>query len=318
MRGMRLLSLLLLAAAVPAAAIGAGDEAGAKDRSRRLSSGSAMRLPGWAAERLEGKEGKILGVIFGTADHAIGQNRISFVVVRRDNSIVQVPQADVYVGRQQARKPVRTSARLYPLGPHSHPPGTPAHDHSGATDLYVANVAFPAPGRYWFVVETLGHRFYAVGLLEVAKRSISPAVGSRAFPSRNPTVADAPATQITTARPPDTALLRHSVAGSLKARVPFVVAFATPAFCQSRTCGPVVEVMDEVRKRYTRSGVSFIHIEVYEDNVVSKGLNRWMREWRLPSEPWVFLVDGNGVIRAKFEGAVSVDELTVAVARYLL
>jgi hypothetical protein len=283
-------------------------------------------LPEWVAGRISSGDGNILGVLFGTADHGVGPNRISFVVVRQDNSIVQAPKANVYFGLPSWEEGERAEARLVPLGPHTHPGGTEPHDHPGATDVYVANVRFPVPGKYWFVVEPdavprgpiRDQVIPAAGVLDVARRQVTPAVGSGAIPSDNPTLADAPATKITTARPPDTELLRYSVADSLRSHVPFVVVFATPALCQSRVCGPTVEVVDKVRRRLEGSGVRFIHIEVYEDNRPAKGFNRWLREWRLPTEPWVFLVDGKGVIRAKFEGAVSVDELEAAVRETLL
>ena len=35
-------------------------------------------------------------------------------------------------------------------------------------------------------------------------------------------------------------------------------------------------------------------------------------EWGLPSEPWTFVVDGDGVIRAKFEAFTTRDELEAA------
>src|SRR5439155_1722171 len=82
---------------------------------------------------------------------------------------------------------------------------------------------------------------------------------------------------------------------------PFVVVLATPKFCTSRTCGPVVDVVDAVRRRFSRTDVRFIHVEVYRRNEPTLGLNRFMREWHLPSEPWVFLVGADGRIEAKFE-----------------
>ena len=68
-----------------------------------------------------------------------------------------------------------------------------------------------------------------------------------------------------------------------------------------------------MRRRFEGDGVRFIHVEVYTDNDPQKGVNRWMKEWKLPSEPWVFVVDGEGVIRSRFEGSASVDELADAV-----
>jgi hypothetical protein len=42
-----------------------------------------------------------------------------------------------------------------------------------------------------------------------------------------------------------------------------------------------------------------------------------MREWHLPTEPWTFLVGGDGRVKAKFEAAVSAGELESAVKRFL-
>jgi hypothetical protein len=92
-----------------------------------------------------------------------------------------------------------------------------------------------------------------------------------------------------------------------------VVAFATPKFCASRACGPVVDVVDDARREFANRGVRFIHVEVYTDNDPNKGVNRWMREWNLQTEPWVFVVDADGKIVAKFEGSASADELRAAI-----
>lgn len=276
-------------------------------------------IPDWVATKISGAGG-FPGVLFATSDHAVGTNRVAFVVVRSDNTIVQAPKATVHFGLRTSTQPVEAQAALKPLGPHSHP-GRSAlepHDHPDATDIYVAHVRFPSPGKYWFVIEPSDSSTPGAGVVEVAKNEVTPAVGTRAIASENPTLARMPATKITTARPPDLELLRHSVADSLRARVPFVVAFATPAYCQTRACGPVVEVVDKVRALFAGSRLRFIHIEVYEGNRPRNGVNRWMREWRLPTEPWVFVVDRGGVIRAKFEGAVSVEELAAAVRAHLL
>ncbi len=113
-------------------------------------------------------------------------------------------------------------------------------------------------------------------------------------------------------------LLRYSIAGSLAAHRPFVVTFATPRYCTSRTCGPVVDVVNYVRRRLAARGVRFIHVEVYTQNRPVLGYNRWMRQWGLRSEPWTFLVGRDGRIKAKFEGSVSARELEAAVRRLLL
>jgi hypothetical protein len=73
-----------------------------------------------------------------------------------------------------------------------------------------------------------------------------------------------------------------------------------------------------VSRRFRRTGVRFIHVEVYKRNNPTLGVNAFMRQWRLPGEPWTFLVGGDGRIKAKFAGPISVGELAAAVRRTLL
>jgi hypothetical protein len=79
-----------------------------------------------------------------------------------------------------------------------------------------------------------------------------------------------------------------------------------------------VDVVDAVRRRFSASGVRFIHVEAYRDNDPRKGFNRWMQQWGLPGQPWTFLVGSDGHVKAKFEGSFSEAELVAAVQRTLL
>ena len=198
----------------------------------------------------------------------------------------------------------------------------PGGAEADATHIYVANVKLPHAGKYWLLAEPEGgkDKVQALGNVVVSKNDPPPDVGDPAPPSDTPTLASTggDVAQLTTRTPPDESLLRYSVAGSLKAKAPFVVTFATPKFCASRTCGPVVDVVEEVQRRLDDERVRFIHVEVYEDNDPAKGYNRWMQEWKLQTEPWTFLVGGNGKIAERFEGTVSVDELESAVREKLL
>jgi hypothetical protein len=184
----------------------------------------------------------------------------------------------------------------------------------------VTHLDVPAPGRYWLLARPDGARAAALGEITVRTRTASRAVGARAPRSETPTLATTGGRlgPLTTSPKPDRRLYQHSVAESLREHAPFVVAFATPAFCVSRTCGPVVDVVSRVRRELGRSRVRFIHAEVYAKNDPANGYNRWMREWGLQSEPWVFLVGADGRIAAKFEGAVSVRELRSAVEHDLM
>jgi hypothetical protein len=272
------------------------------------------RVPDWVKEALAAKDGPDVAVTMGSADFAVGENRVVFLVIRGNGSLVQSPRAEIQYG-PPGGPPQSGEAVLEPVGAHEHkhPEAVEPHDHIDATDIYVAHLDVADPGRYWFVVDPDGEAIQAVGTLDVADHSAAPAVGEKAPPSKNPTLADGPAKEITTARPPDTDLLRYSVADSVAAHVPFVVVFATPEFCVSRVCGPTVEVVQKVADKYAGSKLRFIHVEIYKGNDPDNGYNKWVGEWNLPTEPWIFLVDDKGVIQGRFEGAVSVPELAEAV-----
>lgn len=95
---------------------------------------------------------------------------------------------------------------------------------------------------------------------------------------------------------------------------PIVLLFATPAFCQSRVCGPAVDVTEQV-KAETGDGVVFLHMEVYNDNDPSKGLRPQLSAFGLLTEPWVFFIGSDGRIKERVEGAIGVREMREGVER---
>ncbi len=90
--------------------------------------------------------------------------------------------------------------------------------------------------------------------------------------------------------------------------------FATPALCQSRVCGPVVDVAEEVKSEFGGK-VDFIHMEVYKNNNASDGLRPQLNAFGLRTEPWLFVVNRNGIISTRIEGAFGVTELENAVRK---
>jgi hypothetical protein len=299
-------SLAALLCVLPVAACGGSDE---PDSPSNEGNGSTI-------EELWRAPGEDVGITPGTFDHGRGVVRFSFLVIRNNGQPVFRPTARLWVARDREAAPfTRTSARLEPVGV----PGGYEDDH-GVTHLYVAHVRLDEPGTYWVLAEPVGGlRIQALGNLEVQDDPAAPALGAKAYPSRTPTLesADGNLTALTTRNPPDFELLRYSVADSIAKHKPFVVTFATPKFCTSRTCGPVVDVVDAVRKRYALTDIRFIHVEVYEGNDPALGPNRWFQEWRLTNEPWTFLVGSDGRIKERFAGSFSIAELTAAVRKHL-
>ena len=97
---------------------------------------------------------------------------------------------------------------------------------------------------------------------------------------------------------------------------PIVLIFATPALCQSRVCGPVVDVAQQVADKF-EPRADFIHQEVYNNNEISDGLRPQLKAFHLPTEPWTYLIGSEGVIKDRLSGAYGVDELEEAMQSIL-
>ena len=280
------------------------------------STPSASSARSGSLEALAEARGHPVALTPGGDDFAPGRNRYTFLVIASDGRAVYRPRATVWVSRGLKQKPfAKTTARLERITV----PGT-AQMPFGGDSIYVAHVRVPSPGTFWVLAQPQGGRISALGNLVAAAHTYSPAIGARAPRSDTPTLSTTHGrlAPLTTAIRPDRALYQTSVAQALAAHEPFVLTFATPKFCTSRTCGPVVDVVSSARRAFAHTPVRFIHVEVYEHNNPARGFNRWMKQWHLTSEPWVFLVGRDGRIKAKFQGSVSPGELRSAIRSTLL
>jgi hypothetical protein len=189
---------------------------------------------------------------------------------------------------------------------------TTTSDPDAATAVYSTDIDFTGDGE-WRIAALIkqGDKTTAALLpsATVGEFEDVPKVGEKAPLIHTPTPADAGGdlSKITTRVPPDTQN-RVDYAEAL-GREPILLLFATPQFCQSRVCGPVVDVAEQVKDQYG-DRAAFIHMEIYKDNDPSKGVRPQVRAFHLPSEPWLFAIDRQGVIRAEIEGAFGVDRMT--------
>jgi hypothetical protein len=194
---------------------------------------------------------------------------------------------------------------------------TVASDPNAARSVYVADPHFSRPGDY----ELLGLARYdnrlvaaatAGGVVRVARKGAVPDVGEKAPLIHTPTKASVGGDlkKIDTRDPPDD---MHDVDfANVLGKKPVILLFATPLLCQSRVCGPVVDIAEQVKSKRGNDAV-FIHQEIYTDNQVEKGYRPQVLAYHLPTEPWLFAIDRNGIIRARLEGAYSVNELNNAI-----
>jgi hypothetical protein len=115
--------------------------------------------------------------------------------------------------------------------------------------------------------------------------------------------------EIETRIPPDS--MHDTDFADVLGKEPILLVFATPQFCQTRVCGPTVDIVEEVKSRIGDKA-AFIHMEVFEDNDPAKGVRPQLRAFKIETEPWAFIIDRKGRIAARFEGAFGADELVRA------
>jgi hypothetical protein len=191
---------------------------------------------------------------------------------------------------------------------------TTANDPDAAQVVYVAEIPLEKPGAWTFGALLKEGDSYGGSLLPtpslVGQFGDIPDVGERAPRVSTPTTAVvAEIGKIETRDPPDT--MHEDDLADVLGKKPVVLLFATPALCQSRVCGPVVDIAEQAH-REVGDEAAFIHMEVYVDNDPNKGPRPQMEAFHLPSEPWLFVIDRNGVISTRIEGGFSVEELTEA------
>lgn len=214
--------------------------------------------------------------------------------------------------------------------PGSATPATFVWAIEGSRGDYVANVDFPAAGDWKavFITQAPGKPQEAIGVgFQVLATGITVAIGAKAPASETPTGADVgwDLKKLATDPTPDPAFYQLSVADALAAKRPFVLVFATPAFCQSAQCGPTLDRVKAVSKT-APPVVAFINVEPYKlqfaDGKLQPVLDannqlqpvESVNQWGLLSEPWIFTVDRDGIVRGSFEGVVGEDELKAAIA----
>jgi hypothetical protein len=256
------------------------------------------------------------------ASLAVGDNRVAFALRDEGNKLISGAQVALYTTNHDGtsvRGPYVARSESLAVKPQFESQNT-AQDPEAAKSIYVADVPIKRPGRQVITgVARLDGRLVATTGFELrfprpGVKGRPPEVGDPAIKVDTPTTTSVggDASKISTRVPPAEPMLRDDFA-NVVGKKPVVLVFATPQLCASRICGPVVDVAMQVQSDYG-DRVSFIQQEIYRDNTVDKGYTPQVQAWRLPTEPWIFVIDRTGKVAARFEGAVSVGELERAVA----
>lgn len=249
----------------------------------------------------------------------VGENRYPFGVFTRGNE--QIDDADVALYfAKDAKGPVQgpLPAQVTSLETKPAYRAQGAGGPTEATTVYVVpKVDFDRSGP-WLAIAMLkgeeGLEASRVPSPVVGEFPQIPGVGDKAPVIHTPTAADVGGdlAKIDTRVPPDQ--MHEDDFADVVGKKPIVLVFATPALCQSRVCGPVVDAAQQVDDS-SGGKADFIHMEIWNDNDPNKGPRPQVRAYDLESEPWTFLIDRRGIIRDRIEGAFGVSELEEALRK---
>lgn len=247
-----------------------------------------------------------LQVILVSTDFAVGEPRVSFAIFDGENAAADITAVRVSAVELDEDLSASDMAPAW------------SGDATGYTDYEVPYWTFyprlEQPG-YWGMIAEItragGVTSRADFVIEIQPNSKSPAIGADAPASTNRTLATEPdISLLSSANNPDPAFYQLTVADAIATSRPTVVGFLTPAFCQTKWCAPVLDSLKAARAE-TGDAINYIHIEVYDD-FQEMTVVKEMAEWGLDTEPWVFVLDGQGRVVARFSGPLSPAELLAA------
>jgi len=323
---------MLLAGSVLAALAIAGCGGGGDDGTGAKSSDTAPAVAAKAADfpkgdtltytDVRGKYGDELNLAGGAAMINPGSTRLPFLILDAGAKVVKDAQVAVYTMKNDGtgvRGPFPARDQPFDIGP-AYLSRTTSSDPQQQKFFYVADLATEAgkPVAAFAIVKaggkTLATTPTSIGL-KTKKADEPPAVGDRAISMKTLTPDDVGGDykKLTTRVPPDKDLVQTNLADVL-GKKPVVLIFATPALCQSRVCGPTVDVAEQVKGDFGDK-VAWVHQEIYQDDDPNKGLRPQVSKWRLQTEPWVYVIGRDGTIANRVEGAISVPELKAMVGK---
>ncbi|MAT08294.1 MAG: hypothetical protein CL707_04220 [Chloroflexi bacterium] len=249
------------------------------------------------------------GLILATDDLSTGTHRIGFLALGK-TGVVNVPILEISLyyfnpdsGLIELNSGIEASYKEWPYG---------------SRGLYTLQFNFSNQGKHLLVANIPSENGFvekAEVTFNINAQTIAPDVGQLAVKSDTKTYnsVDNPS-QLTTGSNYDQNLYKYTLAEAVKRKNPVIVVFASPAFCVNAVCGPQVETLSLLADKFATKA-DFIHVDLYENPEKVQGdlstavISKAVKEWRLPSNEWTFIIDSNGTITARFQGFATFNEL---------
>ena len=297
-------------------------EGGLQDKVRAAQKPDESAFPAAKGKSLQDVAAEVKGagsteVGLASSVFNVGDNRLAFGMIDDQGQFVYGPTV-VYVApnpNAPARGPFPAPADVLLTEPR-YRSRQAAEESDPFAAVYQAQVPFDKKGPWAVLVVTKsGNTFVAAPSqvnVNTKKADKVPDVGERPPDVATDTLASVKGNEkLLDTRVPPSDMHADSFA-DVVGKKPVALLFSTPQLCQSRVCGPVTDVALQLQAKY-RDKIEFIHQEVYVDNDTNKGLRPPLQAFRLPTEPWLFVVDRTGKITARLEGSIGVAQFEEAV-----
>jgi hypothetical protein len=268
--------------------------------------GSAGSAPAGSLKALQA-DATQLSLLGAQSQLPVGASLYTFGLATADNRLVTGGAPQVWVARNdtiRAAGPFPT--RWFELEAYEATRDT--SPRSPLTGFYGAEVELPEAGN-WMVAAALevdGGRAVGRGGVPVAAE-VPAAVGTRAKALATPVASSPAGRKKICTREPACPLHEISLDDALAAGRPTVVNFGTPLLCTSQICGPVVDEQMVVADKLGAKA-SFVHVEIYPTRNTAKPV-RALTEYGFTTEPWLLVVDRDGMIQARYEGPVTATQI---------
>lgn len=242
-----------------------------------------------------------LQVIAADPELTVAQGRLALGIIDPEGGPLLDGALTVYLGRDANKPPEQTATARY------------LRDGVDAKGIYIADVSFPSPGT-WLIAGVVRPKEGAPSKggtqVQVLAKATGVGPGDKAPSIKTPTTARPfDADPVCSRKPKACGMHRISLDEALRSGRPTVLTFSAPSFCETETCGPVVEILD----RLDAPNVNFIHVEAYRGK--GKVLTPALSTYRLKTEPWTFFIDRKGVVVDRIGGAFATEEATQRLAQ---
>lgn len=249
-----------------------------------------------------------LSVFLGGEDYVEAiPNYVAFGLVRDQAGPITGAEAKVWLAAGVAGEGPPSGPVSAPWGGYAKPDAPlPAPQGVNAADL-----TFDRAGVWQMLVEveSQGSRLIGTSAIQVKPAGGASTLlpGQGALRTKTPTAKDPRGVRPICTRTPACGFHKLTLADALDSGKPTAFIIAAPKYCMSRTCGPNLEELIAVAREFG-DRANFVHAEVYRsdkpEDIQRQIVSPAYLEWKLQSEPWLFLIGRDGEIAQRFEGPI--------------